>query len=92
MRQHFALSVLYDVPKTKAENRFLEGLPNGYEIGSVYLAQTGQPVSRESTRMAPVSPLATVPQAKFGLAFNETSGACLTRADGNEEGLRFGTI
>jgi adenosine/AMP kinase len=30
----------------------------------------------------------TVPQAKFGLAFNESSGACLTRADGNEGGLR----
>ena len=30
----------------------------------------------------------TVPQAKFGVAFNESSGACLTRADGNEEGLR----
>ena len=30
----------------------------------------------------------TVPQAKFGLAFNESSGACLTRADGNEAGLR----
>ena len=30
----------------------------------------------------------TVPQAKFALAFNESSGACLTRADGNEEGLR----
>lgn len=30
----------------------------------------------------------TVPQAKFGLAFNESSGACLTRADGNDETLR----
>jgi len=30
----------------------------------------------------------TVPQAKFGLAFNESSGACLTRADANEEALR----
>jgi len=30
----------------------------------------------------------TVPQAKFGLAFNESSGACLTRSDGNDEGLR----
>jgi uncharacterized protein len=29
-----------------------------------------------------------VPLAKFGLAFNESSGACLTRADGNEEALR----
>jgi uncharacterized protein len=30
----------------------------------------------------------TVPQAKFGLAFNESSGACLTRAEGNDEALR----
>lgn len=29
-----------------------------------------------------------VPQAKFGLAFNEASGACLTRADGNDPALR----
>jgi len=30
----------------------------------------------------------TVPQAKFGLAFNESSGACLTRSDGNDQALR----
>ena len=30
----------------------------------------------------------TVPQAKFGLAFNESSGACLTRSEGNEQTLR----
>jgi uncharacterized protein len=30
----------------------------------------------------------TVPQAKFGLAFNESSGACLTRSDGNDPALR----
>jgi adenosine/AMP kinase len=29
----------------------------------------------------------TVPQAKFGVAFNEASGPCLTRADGNDEEL-----
>jgi uncharacterized protein len=29
-----------------------------------------------------------VPQAKFGLGFNESSGACLTRAEGNDQGLR----
>src|SRR5512142_1125094 len=29
----------------------------------------------------------TVPRAKFGLAFNEASGPCLTRADGNDEEL-----
>lgn len=30
----------------------------------------------------------SVPQAKFGLAFNESSGACLTRSEGNDQGLR----
>lgn len=28
-----------------------------------------------------------VPGAKFGIAFNEASGLCLTRSDGNDEGL-----
>ena len=30
----------------------------------------------------------TVPQMKFGIAFNEASGACLTRVDGNDEDLK----
>ena len=30
----------------------------------------------------------TVPQAKFGLAFNEASGPCLTRSEGNDDDLR----
>ena len=30
----------------------------------------------------------TAPQAKFGLAFNESSGACLTRSEGNDQTLR----
>ena len=30
----------------------------------------------------------TVPQAKFGLAFNEASGVCLTRFEGNDQALR----
>jgi adenosine/AMP kinase len=30
----------------------------------------------------------TVPQARFGVAFNEASGACLTRFDGNDEALK----
>ena len=29
----------------------------------------------------------TVPRMKFGIAFNEASGACLTRVDGNDEEL-----
>ena len=34
----------------------------------------------------------TVPQAKFGLAFNEASGPCLTRTEGNDEDLRKAAI
>lgn len=30
----------------------------------------------------------TVPQMKFGVAFNEASGPCLTRVDGNDEAMR----
>ncbi len=30
----------------------------------------------------------TVPQARFGLAFNESSGACLVRSEGNDPTLR----
>ena len=30
----------------------------------------------------------TVPQAKFGVAFNEASGPCLTRSDGNDDELK----
>ena len=30
----------------------------------------------------------TVPQMKFGIAFNEASGPCLTRVDGNDDGLQ----
>src|SRR6476620_948409 len=29
----------------------------------------------------------TVPQMKFGVAFNEASGECLTRVDGNDHAL-----
>jgi uncharacterized protein len=34
----------------------------------------------------------TVPQAKFGLAFNEASGPCLIRSEGNDDGLRNAAI
>lgn len=34
----------------------------------------------------------TVPQAKFGLAFNESSGACLTRSEGNDLALRDAAV
>ena len=34
----------------------------------------------------------TVPQAKFGLAFNEASGPCLIRSEGNDDDLRNAAI
>src|SRR6266576_2460268 len=30
----------------------------------------------------------TVPQMRFGIAFNEASGACLTRVEGNDDELK----
>lgn len=36
--------------------------------------------------------VATAPPAKFGLAFNESSGACLIRAEGNDQPLREAAI
>ena len=34
----------------------------------------------------------SVPQMKFGVAFNEASGACLTRSDGNDADLESNAI
>jgi adenosine/AMP kinase len=34
----------------------------------------------------------TVPQMKFGIAFNEASGACLTRAEGNDADLKASAV
>jgi uncharacterized protein len=34
----------------------------------------------------------TVPQARFGIAFNEASGACLVRTEANDEALRAAAV
>ncbi|HZP62468.1 MAG TPA: adenosine-specific kinase [Terriglobales bacterium] len=36
--------------------------------------------------------IGTVPAATFGIAFNEASGACLTRTEGNDESLRQAAV
>jgi len=36
--------------------------------------------------------VSTVPQARFGIAFNESSGACLIRSEGNDPALRDAAI
>lgn len=55
------------------------------EGGNVILGQTHFIKTVEDIYEAIVN---TVPQMKFGVAFNEASGPCLTRADGNDENLK----
>jgi len=55
------------------------------EGGNVILGQTHFIKTVEDLYEAIVS---TAPQMKFGVAFNESSGACLTRVDGNDDGLK----
>lgn len=55
------------------------------ENGNLILGQTHFIKSVEDIYEAIVN---TVPQMKFGVAFNEASGPCLTRADGNDDALK----
>jgi adenosine/AMP kinase len=57
-------------------------LPDG---GNIIVGQTHFIKSVEDLYEAIVN---TVPQMKFGIAFNEASGPCLTRVDGNDEALK----
>jgi len=56
------------------------------ENGNLILGQTHFIKSVEDIYEAIVN---TVPQMKFGVAFNEASGPCLTRVDGNDDGLKL---
>jgi uncharacterized protein len=55
------------------------------ENGNIILGQTHFIKTVEDVYEAIVN---SVPQMKFGIAFNEASGACLTRVDGNDEDLK----
>ncbi len=55
------------------------------EGGNLILGQTHFIKSVEDLYEALIN---TVPQMKFGIAFNEASGPCLTRVDGNDDGLK----
>jgi adenosine/AMP kinase len=55
------------------------------EGGNIIVGQTHFIKSVEDIYEAIVN---TVPQIKFGIAFNEASGPCLTRADGNDADLK----
>jgi len=55
------------------------------EGGNIILGQTHFIKTVEDIYEAIVT---TVPQMKFGVAFNEASGPCLTRVDGNDDALK----
>src|SRR6202163_3888573 len=55
------------------------------ESGNLILGQSHFIKTAEDIYEAIVN---TVPQMKFGVAFNEASGPCLTRADGNDDALK----
>jgi uncharacterized protein len=55
------------------------------ENGNLILGQTHFIKTVEDVYEAIVN---TVPQMKFGVAFNEASGPCLTRVEGNDDGLK----
>ena len=55
------------------------------EGGNIILGQTHFIKTVEDLYETMVS---TAPQMKFGVAFNEASGVCLTRVDGNDDGLK----
>jgi hypothetical protein len=48
VRHKFALSLMYQVPDVKSDSRWVKTFVNGFNIGSVFLAQTGQPVTLQS--------------------------------------------
>jgi hypothetical protein len=48
VRHKFALSLIYQVPNIKSDSHWVSALVNGFQIGSVFLAQTGQPVTLQS--------------------------------------------
>jgi outer membrane receptor protein involved in Fe transport len=48
VRHKFALSASYETPSIHSDSRFMNALLDGYNIGVVYLAQTGQPVTLQS--------------------------------------------
>jgi Carboxypeptidase regulatory-like domain/TonB dependent receptor len=48
VRNKGSLAWGYDVPKAKTESGLLKAILNGYQLGSVFLAQTGQPVTLQS--------------------------------------------
>lgn len=48
VRHHFAMSWTYQVPNVPSDNAWVKALVNGFQLGSVFLVQSGQPVTLQS--------------------------------------------
>jgi Carboxypeptidase regulatory-like domain/TonB dependent receptor len=48
VRHKVGLSWTYQFPNIRSDNAFVRTLANGFQLGSVFLAQTGQPVTLQS--------------------------------------------
>jgi hypothetical protein len=44
----FSLAISYQLPKVKSENRFAKALLNGFQLGTIFYAQSGQPITLQS--------------------------------------------
>ena len=44
----FSLAIAYQLPKVKSENRFATALLNGFQLGAIFYAQSGQPITLQS--------------------------------------------
>lgn len=48
VRHKFAFSVTYQIPDVHSDSRLVRALVNGFQVSSVFLLQTGQPVTIQS--------------------------------------------
>lgn len=48
VRNKFAMSIQYELPKTRVGSRLMKTVLNGYVVNSTFLAQSGQPVTIQS--------------------------------------------
>lgn len=48
VRHKFAMSLTYDFPQIKSDNKFVNAAVNGFQVSSIFLVQTGQPVTLQS--------------------------------------------
>jgi carboxypeptidase family protein/TonB-dependent receptor-like protein len=80
VRHKMALSWTYQVPNLKSDSRLVKALVNGFQIGSVFLAQTGQPVTLQSGSDANVNGDSAGDRVMFNsFGTNPTGGSDITR-------------